>query len=79
MPDESNPIEVRTRIDPGLMKKLEKLKTFYGITETSEIVRLLITEMYRRVILKEDGMDKVKSEFWQEIRRLEHLLRTRKR
>ncbi len=71
-------IELRTRVDAALLKKLEKLKEYYGVTENSEILRLLISEMYRN-IGKKDEIESIKDEFWGEIRRLEELLTARKR
>ncbi len=71
-------IELRTRVDAALLKKLEKLKDYYGVTENSEILRLLISEMYRN-IGKKDEIESIKDEFWAEIRRLEELLTARKR
>ncbi len=71
-------IELRTRVDAALLKKLEKLKDYYGVTENSEILRLLISEMYRN-IGKKDEIESIKDEFWGEIRRLEELLTSGKR
>lgn len=79
MTRESELVELRTRADHALLAKLEKLKEYYGITENSEILRLLISEMHRRVIKKDDEIETIKQEFWAEIRRLEQLLRSRKK
>ena len=53
MGNKSDPMELRTRVDDTLFKKFQKLKEHYGITEHSEMLRLLISEMYRHVIEKE--------------------------
>ncbi|MFQ5968990.1 MAG: hypothetical protein ACE5J2_00640 [Nitrososphaerales archaeon] len=53
MSNEPDPMELRTRVDDPLLRKFQKLKEHYGITENSEMLRLLISEMYRSVIEKE--------------------------
>ncbi len=63
-------VELRTRVDAKLVKKLDSLKAHYGVTENSEILRLLISEMHRRIIDKDDEMERMRKEFRAEIRRL---------
>ena len=41
--------DLRVSLDEELLAKIEKLKTYYGIKNTSELVRLLITEKFRDI------------------------------
>ena len=45
----SNNKDLRVSIDKDLIQKIEVLKNYYGLKNTSELVRLLITEKYREI------------------------------
>ncbi|MHA1284553.1 MAG: ribbon-helix-helix protein, CopG family [Promethearchaeota archaeon] len=44
-----NKKELRVSLDDDLIKKLTKIKEYYGIKNTTEIIRLLITEKFRSI------------------------------
>ena len=75
MTNESGLFELRTRVDIALLKKFEKLRAYYGITENSEMLRLLVTELYKRVIERDDENEKLRKELRAEIRRLREELK----
>ena len=45
----SNNTELRVSLEEEFIKKIEKLKSYYGIKNTTELIRLLITEKYREI------------------------------
>ena len=46
----SNRKELRVSLVDDLLQKIEKLKDYYGIKNTTELIRLLITEKHREII-----------------------------
>lgn len=45
----SNNTELRVSLEEEFIKKIEKLKSYYGIKNTTELIRLLITEKFRDI------------------------------
>ena len=45
----SKKIEIRVTLEEEISEKLDVIKTFYGIKNNTEIVRLLITEKFRDI------------------------------
>ncbi|MCG3255237.1 MAG: hypothetical protein KAU62_04050 [Candidatus Heimdallarchaeota archaeon] len=45
--------EIRTRIDDDLQEKLIVVKKHCGLKNDSELVRLLVSEKYNKIIVKE--------------------------
>ncbi len=45
----SNRKELRVSLEDDLLQKIEKLKDYYGIKNTTELIRLLITEKHREI------------------------------
>ena len=41
--------EIRVSLDKEFTEKIERLKNHYGIKNTTELIRLLITEKYREI------------------------------
>ena len=41
--------ELRVSLDAEFIKKIEKLKLYYGIKNTTELIRVIITEKYREI------------------------------
>ena len=75
---EEDLVELRTRVDARLLKKLDGLKAHYGVTENSEILRLLISEMHRRIIDRDEEMERIRKEFRAEVRRLREEISARR-
>ena len=46
----SNIKDLRVSLDEGLREKIESLKLYYGVKNTTELIRLIITEKYREII-----------------------------
>lgn len=49
MPDKRSNREIRLRLDEELEEKIKKIMDYYGIKNTTEIVRLVIGIEYRRI------------------------------
>jgi len=45
----SKNVEIRVSLEEDLIKKIEKLKEFYGLKNTTELIRFMITEMHRQI------------------------------
>lgn len=41
--------ELRVSLGDDLLQKIEGLKSYYGIKNTTELIRLLIAEKYREI------------------------------
>lgn len=46
--------ELRTWLEKEFFDKLDKIKTYYGIKNTTEMVRYLINEKYRELYGKKE-------------------------
>ncbi len=42
-------VEIRVSLDEDFIEKIEKIKNHYGIKNTTELIRLLITEKFRDI------------------------------
>ena len=49
----SKKIELRVSLEEEFIQKIEKLKIYYGIKNTTELIRILITEKFRKINEKE--------------------------
>lgn len=45
--------ELRVSLDEEFLEKIEKLKLYYGIKNTTELIRVIITEKYREISNKD--------------------------
>lgn len=46
----SKKVEIRVSLEEEFDEKIESIKNYYGIKNTTELIRLLITEKHREII-----------------------------
>lgn len=45
----SKKVELRVSLEKEFLEKIEKLKIYYGTKNTTELIRVLISEKYREI------------------------------
>ena len=45
----SKKVEIRVSLEEEFIEKIERLKSYYGIKNNTELIRLIITEKYRDI------------------------------
>ena len=45
----SKKVEIRVSLEEEFFEKIERLKSYYGIKNNTELIRLIITEKYRDI------------------------------
>ena len=49
----SKKVEIRVSLEEEFIKKIERLKSYYGIKNSTELIRVIITEKYRDISNKD--------------------------
>ncbi|GAG14864.1 unnamed protein product [marine sediment metagenome] len=51
----SKKVEIRVSLEEEFIEKIEHIKNYYGIKNTTELIRFLITKKYREVTRNING------------------------
>jgi len=49
----SKKVEIRVSLEEEFIEKIERLKSYYGIKNSTELIRVIITEKYRDISNKD--------------------------